>query len=236
MLLRSIMSVIMTLCIVIPSGAVTICLDPGHPSEVNAACTVQNGVTELAMNWQVAQRLASLLRAHDITVVMTKRSRDEFITNRRRAEIANAVHAALLLRLHCDTGRGSGFALYYPDHAGKHDGHVGPSAAVMAASKRAAGLLHAGMVAALGATLRDNGIKTDRQTAVGRKQGALTGSIFSTVPVVTVEMVVLSHKADADFIRNAGGQQRIAEALAESVRRYVHSSAVKKDGIFVSQL
>ena len=34
------------------------------------------------------------------------------------------------------------------------------------------------------------GVKTDRQTAIGGKQGALTGSVFSEVPVVTVEMLV----------------------------------------------
>ncbi|HEX2950650.1 MAG TPA: hypothetical protein VHV83_13970, partial [Armatimonadota bacterium] len=40
------------------SPHVVVCLDPGHPSEVNTGRTVQHGVMEIAINWQVSQRLA----------------------------------------------------------------------------------------------------------------------------------------------------------------------------------
>jgi N-acetylmuramoyl-L-alanine amidase len=57
---------------------------------------------------------------------------------------------------------------------------------------------------------------------VGREQGgALTGSIYSEVPVVTVEMVVLSDKDDAEFIKREEGRRKMAAAIAEGVRRFV---------------
>jgi N-acetylmuramoyl-L-alanine amidase len=69
--------------------------------------------------------------------------------------------------------------------------------------------------------LRDGGVLGDSRTFIGSKQGALTGSIFSQVPVVTVEMAVLTDAGDARFIGSADGQRRMAEALADGVARFV---------------
>jgi len=209
-----------------PAQAVVICLDPGHPSEVNSGRTVVHGVTELDMNWQVSEKLAALLaQTPGVKVVKTRQVKDQLSTNRERAEVANRAGAALLLRLHCDYGKGSGFTLYYPDQQGKKQGFVGPSPQVIAASRRAAQALHPGMAQSLAGLLKDNGIRGDSSTAIGRKQGALTGSIFSQAPVVTVEMVFLSHKADADFIKSPQGQDRMARALAQGVMLYLKGLA-----------
>jgi N-acetylmuramoyl-L-alanine amidase len=69
--------------------------------------------------------------------------------------------------------------------------------------------------------LHDNGVKTDRQTAIGRQQGALTGSIFAKVPTVTVEMVYLSNSSDTAFIRSHAGQERMVEAMSAAILEYV---------------
>jgi len=37
-----------------------VCIDPGHPSEVNSGMTVQNGTTETHIDWVVAQQLQKL--------------------------------------------------------------------------------------------------------------------------------------------------------------------------------
>jgi len=200
---------------------VVVCLDPGHPSEVNAGRTVQHGATEVAINWQVSRRLAHSLQAKGMTVISTKQTENEYVTNRRRAEIANAHHAALLLRLHCDTGQGSGITLYYPDRQGTHQGQTGPPRRIRTESLAAAAQIHQGTVAMLGTALHDNGIKGESVTARGRIQGALTGSIFSQAPVVTVEMVFLSNARDARFIQSAAGQQRMADALATGVEGFL---------------
>ncbi len=201
-----------------------VCIDPGHPSERNPGRALQHGLREVEVNWAVAELLAARLKEQGVAVVLTKSRLDEFVTNRRRAEIANAAGAALFLRLHCDTGPGRGYTLYYPDRQGGVNGHSGPPAAVRAASKAAAEALRAGM-AAQPPALRDNGLRGESATYVGKRQGALTGSIYSRVPAVTVEMAFLSHRHDAAYIGSTTGRAALATALAAGVMRYL---AVRK--------
>ena len=201
-----------------PLAGFTVCLDPGHTSETSAGTASRDGkLTERHVNWVVAQDLKPLLEAEGARVVMTKTPENEVVTNRRRAEIANAAHANLFLRLHCDAASDSGLATFYPDRQGRAHGHTGPSPAVIAASRRAARPFHPAVIAALGGALADRGIKGDSATGVGGKQGALTGSIFSQVPALTVEMVradgrprlpIYPHprRAAADGPRSAGGR------------------------------
>ena len=160
-----------------------VCVDPGHTSETSQGTASCDGkLTERHVNWVVGLRLKALLESEGATVVLTKTSEGQVVANRRRAEIANAAHAALLLRLHCDSGEASGLATYYPDRQGRRFGVTGPSASVIAASRRAARVFQPAVIAALGGAERDAGIKGDSQTAVGGKQGALTGSIFFARP------------------------------------------------------
>lgn len=201
-----------------------VCIDPGHPSERNAGRALQNGLREVEVNWAVAQVLAARLKAQGVTVVLTKSKVDEFVTNRRRAEIANEAGAALFLRLHCDTGAGRGYTVYYPDRQGQVNGHFGPVKALRVASKAAAEALHVGM-AKKPPALRDNGLRGESATYVGKRQGALTGSIFSQVPAVTVEMCFLSNRADAAYIAGKTRRDAMAAALANGVMRYL---AVRK--------
>jgi N-acetylmuramoyl-L-alanine amidase len=77
------------------------------------------------------------------------------------------------------------------------------------------------MAAMLGDVLTDRGVLGDSQTLVGSRQGALTGSVFSQVPVVLIEMVVLSDSNDAAFIKGDDGAERMARAIAAGVQRYV---------------
>ena len=56
------------------------------------------------------------------------------------------------------------------------------------------------------------------KTAVGGRQGALTGSIFSEVPVVLVEMATITLRGDEAFMASERGQARMARALAAGVR------------------
>lgn len=99
------------------ASAQTVCIDPGHPSEVGIG-TQGKRSTEVGVAWEVAKALQIRLRREGIDVLMTKQSEREKVTNRRRAEIANAAHAALMIRLHCDASNGSGFAVYYPAKPG----------------------------------------------------------------------------------------------------------------------
>jgi N-acetylmuramoyl-L-alanine amidase len=205
------------------SARTVVCIDPGHPSEVASGRNVQNGTSEAHVDWAVASKLRDALEAKGYEVVMTKSSENELVRNKDRALVANRARAALMIRLHCDASTERGFAVYYPDRPGRaKDGTTGPGARVIEESRRAAEAIHSGLAEGLSGALGDNGVRTDYQTKVGREQGgALTGSIFSEVPVVTVEMVVLSNAGDADFIKTEEGLRRMAESLAEGVARYV---------------
>ena len=204
-----------------PLTGFVVCVDPGHMSETSRGTESRDGkLSELHVNWIVAQRLIALLKDDGATVVTTKMRESQVVTNRRRAEIANDAHAKLFLRLHCDSGEQSGLATYYPDRQGTRFGVTGPSPAIIADSRRAAEIFQPAVIAALHGSLRNTGIKGDSKTGVGGRQGALTGSIFSQVPALTVEMCVLTNAHDYKFIRTTAGQAQMAQALLAGVEAY----------------
>ncbi len=207
-----------------PLAGFVVCVDPGHSSETSRGTESRDHkLTELHVNWVVAQTLQRLLQGAGATVVMTKQRESQVVTNRKRAEIANAAHARLFLRLHCDSGEQSGLATYYPDRQGTRFGVTGPSPSVMVASRHAAEIFQPAVIQVLGGSLKDSGIKGDSQTGVGSRQGALTGSIFSHVPALTVEMCVLTNTHDYKFIRTPAGQEQMAQALLAGVEACAES-------------
>jgi N-acetylmuramoyl-L-alanine amidase len=192
-----------------------VCIDPGHPSEVGRG-TRGAHVTEIEAAWNVAQELKKQLELNGLRVVMTKQSQEQYVTNRNRAEIANRANANFVVRLHCDASAGSGFTTYYPEQQGHTQGVTGPSPELLAREPQIAKAFSRRLGLELGGFLHDNGLKGDEDTAVGKKQGALTGSIFSKVPVVLVEMVVLTNPSDEAKISDRRGISKIATALAEA--------------------
>jgi len=200
-----------------PLAGRRVCIDPGHPSEVGIG-TRGRRLTEVGFAWVVAQRMRDLLRERGAEVALTKRAERQKVLNKDRARIANAFRADLMVRLHCDAEAGSGTATFFPDRQGRAaDGKRGPSREVIAASRAVAPVFHRGMMAALAGGLKDKGVFPDTRTYVGGKQGALTGSIYSEVPVVLVEMCVLTNPRDEAFVASAAGRERMARALAAGV-------------------
>ncbi|MFW5867842.1 MAG: N-acetylmuramoyl-L-alanine amidase [Armatimonadota bacterium] len=131
----------------------TICIDPGHPSETSAGTSGPSGVSENHINWVIATKLRGDLQAAGATVVMTKQSESEHVTNRRRAEIANAAGADIMIRLHCDAAPGRGFSIYAPDRQGTRFGVTGPSRSVIDGSTALMGPFYEGMKSVLSGTL-----------------------------------------------------------------------------------
>jgi len=205
----------------------TICVDPGHPSETSEGCKGLSGYKEMTAVWEVGQKLKVLLQQAGANVVLTKGAEKEYVTNRRRAEIANQAHADLMIRLHCDTGGGSGFAVYYPDRQGTKYGVTGPKQSVIKASHQAAEAFYRGMKKELEGILSGRGIYGDSATYVGSRQGALTGSIFSQVPVLCVEMVMLSNASDEKFIGSKEGQEKMSLALKAGIEAFASSTNMR---------
>jgi N-acetylmuramoyl-L-alanine amidase len=219
MMLRSLALLAALVCSAAASAQLqgkTICLDPGHPSEVGRG-TKGKRLSELRVVWDMALLLKPRLEKMGAKVVMTKRSLNQMVKNRDRAAVANQSKADLMLRLHCDAAAGSGFAVFYPDRQGKSQGVTGPSKEMLAKVEPMAIRFHAALAEALKGKLGDLGLKSDAKTAVGSKQGALTGSIFSKVPSILVELVVLTNPKDEAFIASARGRRQYADALAKAV-------------------
>ena len=193
--------------------AQTVCIDAGHPSEVGKG-TKGKKITEIQAAWKVAVLLKKELEAAGIKVVMTKSKEMEFVKNRDRSAIANKAKSDLMVRLHCDSESGSGFAVYIPKKKGTAQGKTGPADSVIKACAKAGSVFHTELAVGLKGKLKDNGLLPDTATAVGGKYGALIGSIFSEVPVVLVEMCRLSNKKDEAFIASDAGQLAMAKALA----------------------
>lgn len=210
-------------CSSLGSSARLVVVDPGHPSETSEGTRGPTGLTENHVNWVVGQKLRAMLEERGYEVIMTKLVEDEVVTNRHRADIANYNTADLMVRLHCDAGSHSGTATFYPDREGTRFGVTGPTSDVIDGSRVLAEAFHPAMIEVLGADWTDLGIKGDSKTYVGSRQGALTGSIFSKVPVVTVEMVVLSNPDDEAFIAEEAGQDRMARAIAAGIDAYFQS-------------
>ncbi len=204
-----------------PLDGVKLCLDPGHPSENGNGATGPSGVKEYKINWIIGQRLKQLLEEAGATVVLTKTSEGQTVTNRRRAEIANEAEVDLAVRLHCDSGGSSGFAFYYPDRQGTVQGVTGPSQAVREASEAAARGLYPMMKEKLTGYLPGRGIHGDSETYIGSRQGALTGSIFSKVPVLTIEMCMLTKASDEEFISSSSGQWKMAGSIKAGIVDYL---------------
>ena len=189
-----------------------ICLDPGHPSEVGKG-TRGKKVTELTAVWEIAVAAKPILEAKGIKVVMTKSSEEEFVANKKRAETANKAKADLMVRLHMDAAPARGWGTYYPHQQGTVQGVTGPSKWVLKESKAAATAFHKGVFSVLKGKHPDRGLMTEAKTAVGARQGALTGSIFSEVPVVLVEMATLTLKDDEAFVASASGKKLLVDAV-----------------------
>jgi len=175
-------------------------------------------MTEIHAAWEVAIDLKDDLQKMGFRVVMTKTFENQFVRNRKRAEIANAAQAVLMVRLHCDAEGGTGFTTYYPDRQGHSEGIKGPNQIVLQETKPIAIAFHQKLDEDLRGILNDNGLKGDEATAVGHKQGALTGSVFSKVPVVLVEMVVLTNPKDESFILNPANRKKLAHSLADATK------------------
>ena len=196
-----------------------LCLDPGHSRATVG--TRGKRLIEYQICWKMANRLRAELTRRGYKVILTKPNQDANIPNEERAGIANRAHAALLIRLHCDAGNEAGIATFYPNRQGKFGGLRGPSVEIMRKSGMAAKRFHAALVHTLRGKLKDRGIRTDTQTAVGSKQGALTGSIYAQVPVILVEMAVLQQRHDEAFLASEAGQILLTKAMADGAEAAV---------------
>lgn len=209
------------------AGLGVVVIDPGHQGTGNSALEpigpgastkrpkVESGasgvathVDESERNLQIALVLQKTLQARGVKVVMVRTSQNVNIPNSKRAQIANNAHAALFIRLHCDSAGSSthGILTLRPEknwYSGID--MVGPS-------KTAAQDVHNATLAATGAY--DRGI-TPRSD--------LSGFNWSKVPSVLVEMGLMSNSAEDRKLGTAAYQQELATGMANGIVKFLKS-------------
>jgi N-acetylmuramoyl-L-alanine amidase len=212
------------------SVAPVIVLDPGHsPSTckvVKDGLVTAGAPGEMGVNWAVANYLQPKLQALGYTVVMTKTSLNDCVSNQSRAEIANANNAALFFRIHQNAGSDSHYFMMTPNVTSPYTG-------LPTADSRAKGLAAAHIIipaldaAKMPLTSSSSPYWID---SMGGNSGddpkcpnLFDGSCYSKVPVTLIEMGGAAHV----WLDAAVNQDKMATALANAL-----SLAVPIDGVY----
>ncbi|GII87772.1 hypothetical protein Ssi03_57620 [Sphaerisporangium siamense] len=217
-----------------PLAGKVIVIDPGHnggnyrhPEVVNKKVNVltewkpcdttgtatNDGYSEAAFTWDVANRMVKLLKAKGATVKLTRADNSGVgpcIT--QRAAIGNKAHANAAVSVHADGAPSSarGFHVIMPKKIG------GPVDPVV------------GKSAKLGLALRDaykSGTGIPYSTYIGKDaldyRSDLGGLNLSTVPKVFVETGNMRNPRDAAKLKDPSFRQRIADSLVKGLENYL---------------
>jgi N-acetylmuramoyl-L-alanine amidase len=169
---------------------------------------IVTGLSEAHLNLRVAIRVRTLLERAGVRVVMTRTTTaGKSIGNIARARIANDARAALFLRIHADGSpsrntRGT-HTLYPAFHPGWTDD-------IYAASKRAAQIVQAEEVRALG--FPDAGLQ---------ERSDYTGFNWSNVPAILVEMGFMTNPTEDRLLATRAYENRAARGLCRGTLRFL---------------
>jgi N-acetylmuramoyl-L-alanine amidase len=219
----------------------TILVDPGHngdnarhPTEINRlvdagtlhkACdttgtATDDGYPEAAFNWDVAQRVARLLRARGAKVVMTRHDNASWgpcIT--RRAQIGNAARAEAAISIHADGGPagGRGFHVIRPAPVPGLTDDIARASRNLAFTLRrtygrGTGMPYADYIGERGLDVRSD----------------LGGLNLSDVPKVFLESGNMRNARDAQLLKSASFRRRAARAIADGLERFVAGDGLSR--------
>lgn len=213
-----------------------IVIDPGHngangshPSQINRlvdagfglrkACnttgTATNaGYSEAAYTFDVARRLAAVLRAQGAKVVMTRTTNSGVgPCINQRAAIGNAAHADAVLSIHGDGNLSSGARGFHVIIAQRMMGGTG----IQRSSQRLGDDIRAAFRSGAGmpySTYTGGGTAETHRTDIG-------GLNLSTRPAVMIETGNMRSATDARLMSSSTWRQRAAVALAAGLDRYL---------------
>ncbi len=171
------------------------------------------GYTEARFNFNVATRLAAILRKEGARVVMTRKNNHGLgpCVN-TRARILDRAHADVSIDIHADGGpsSGSGFTVLEPVADG-------PNNKVIKSSIRFGKDVHLQL-------LRHTPMRISNY--YGRDgyifRNDLAGLNLTTMPKVLIECGNMNNSADARLLTSTRVQQDIAQALADAIVRFLH--------------
>lgn len=189
----------------------------GRRKACNTTGTATNsGDPEHAFNWDVAQRLATLLRRQAVTIILTHPTDTGVgpcVNTRAAIESRAGVRAAVAI--HADGAASSGHGFHVNEDSRRP---VGASTATADASLRLGHLLQAALARSSGLT---------PSTYIGShgwvRRDDLAGLNLSTKPTSFLELGNMRNSGDAALQRSVTGRQRIAAAIASGLLAYLRS-------------
>jgi N-acetylmuramoyl-L-alanine amidase len=207
--------------------APVVVIDPGHDARANLATEpigpgsttrkikdgggthgVVSGIREPELTLDVSLRLRRLLRTAGVRVVMTRtQTAGASMGNIARARIANDAGAALFLRVHAD---GASSVAARGTHTLTPALHRGWTDDVYAASRRAATLVQAELVRALGFPSRGIQERSD-----------FTGFNWADVPVILVELGFMTNATEDWALARPAVRRRAALGLCRGTLRFL---------------
>ena len=206
-------------------------LDPGHGGSNLGAQGAVPGLHEKQLTLAVAEQVAARLRAHGITVVLTREG-DRTMTLRQRMEVADRLPADLFVSIHANASPARsqrGYETYVlPPRGVDIDGRalrsdsgtprpgVDPDTAlVLDDVERGASQWEAAELAArIQHALRDRrGPEGDR----GVRQDVDHVLLGATMPAVLVEIGFIDHPIEGRELAEPGVQAQLAGAIAEAI-------------------
>jgi N-acetylmuramoyl-L-alanine amidase len=209
-------------------------IDPGHnggnaahPEIINKKVNIINATkrcnttgtatndnySEHAFNWDVATRLAKVLRAKGAKVILTRKN-DKGVGPcvDERAKIANRAHADASLAIHADgaPAGGHGFHIIVPAVIKGHNEKVVPQSRRLGLDMRDA--FHQGTGIPYSSYLGKHGLDV---------RSDLGGLNVATVPAVFIETGNMRNAGDAAKMKSPAERQRMAEALAQGFVKFL---------------
>jgi len=166
-----------------------------------------NGLLAKDVDLDVGKRLAALLRADLVDVVMT-RSSDAYVSTARRAQISAAHHAVLVISIEAATAANPntrGSLVRYPSNASRAFAQI--------------------LSDALAAQVASDGLP-DGGLALGDRAWAR-----SHVPAATVDVGYLSNRTDATLMATASFRQDVAEGVRNGVEAYMPAIISRRNAI-----
>lgn len=198
-----------------------IVIDPGHggktssaaekispdsntmkPKNVSGATGIKSRTPEHVIALQVSMKLKELLEKKGYTVIMTRTSDKETISNIERAEVGNKNNADLVVRVHADSSPNNsveGASMLVP-------GEVGYAKSIAKTSRKYGEIIFQALL---------EEVKMKSRGIVTRKD--LTGFNWSKVPVVLLEMGFLSNPEEDKLLSSSDYQNKIALGLAKGI-------------------
>jgi N-acetylmuramoyl-L-alanine amidase len=181
---------------------------PAHPSvPFDPGAIGVNGLMEKDVDLDVGKRLAALLRADLVKVVMT-RSTDVYVSASRREQISTAHHAVLVITLGAATAAGPntrGSLVLYPSSTGRAFAQT--------------------ISDALAAQVTTDGLP-DGGDGPGDAAWAK-----SRVPAAMVEMGYLSNRTDATLMTTITFRQDVAAGVRDGVEAYMPAIIARRNAI-----